>query len=284
MNTNGVRNRSGLYKKVLLRILLVFILFTMVFPLAWTFMSSLKTNAEYMADPFGLPKGLAWENYRNAIESTNMLPAIKNSLYVILVSLTVLMLCAVPCSYVLVRYRTRFIRSFNALIIGCLFINSSYIIIPLFLEMRVFKLLNNLTALGVLYATFSLPYSIFLLTGYMSEIPSDYEEAAILDGCSPLRVLIHIIIPLSKSIIFTVGMIAILSAWGEYVVALVVVTDPLKQTFPVSLAKLYEVAKFATNWGSLFAALSVALIPTLTLFLIGEKYAIKGMTVGGLKG
>lgn len=283
---NKIKNRkySDFIKKLPLRFFLIVLLFTMVFPLLWTFMSSVKTNAEYMIDPFGLPNGFHWENYAEAIKTTNMFSAIKNSLYVVVVSLIVLLLCAIPCSYVLVRYRTRFIRSLNALIICCLFINSSYIIIPLFLEMRVFKLLNNLTALGVLYATFSLPYSIFLLTGYMQEIPRDYEEAAILDGCSPLQVLIHIVVPLSKAIILTVSMIAILSAWGEYVVALVVVTDPLKQTFPVSLAKLYEVAKFATNWGALFASLSVALIPTLVLFLIGEKYAVKGMTVGGLKG
>ena len=284
MRNDSNKSTAERFRKLFLRVVLICILITMVFPLLWTIMSSLKTNQEYMSSPLTFPSVLAWDNYARAVETTNMFTAIKNSAYVVLVSLVTLLVCAVPCSIILVRYRTPVIRSVYALLLGCLFINASYIIIPLFLELRSFKLLNNLTALGVLYGTFQLPYSIFLLTGYMREIPRDYEEAAILDGCSPFGVMRHIVIPLSKSIIFTVSMICILSAWGEYIVALVMVTKPGKLTFPVSIAKLYEVAKYATDWGALFAALTISLLPTLALFLVGEKYAIKGMSIGGLKG
>lgn len=284
MNNVGQNTTAERFRRLFLRVILICILITMVFPLLWTIMSSLKTNKEYMLSPLTLPSVLAWDNYSRAVQTTNMLPAIKNSAYVVLVSLVTLLVCAVPCSFILVRYRFKPIRTVYALVLGCLFINASYIIIPLFLELRAFKLLNNLTALGVLYGTFQLPYSIFLLTGYMREIPKDYEEAAILDGCSPFGVLRHIVIPLSKSIIFTVSMIGILSSWGEYVVALVLVTKQELLTFPVTIAKLYEVAKYATDWGALFAALTVSLLPTLALFLVGEKYAIKGMSIGGIKG
>ena len=254
MRNDSNKSTAERFRKLFLRVVLICILITMVFPLLWTIMSSLKTNQEYMSSPLTFPSVLAWDNYARAVETTNMFTAIKNSAYVVLVSLVTLLVCAVPCSFIL------------------------------FLELRSFKLLNNLTALGVLYGTFQLPYSIFLLTGYMREIPRDYEEAAILDGCSPFGVMRHIVIPLSKSIIFTVSMICILSAWGEYIVALVMVTKPGKLTFPVSIAKLYEVAKYATDWGALFAALTISLLPTLALFLVGEKYAIKGMSIGGLKG
>lgn len=284
MNNVGNNSIAERFRRLFLRVVLICILFAMVFPLIWVIISSLKTNQEYMLSPLTLPSVLAWDNYVRAVQSTNMFSAIKNSIYVVVVALITLLVCAVPCSFILVRYRHAAIRSIYALVLGCLFINASYIIIPLFLELRAFKLLNNLTALGVLYGTFQLPYSIFLLTGYMREIPRDYEEAAILDGCTPFGVLRHIVIPLSKSIIFTVSMIGILSSWGEYVVALVVVTKPDVLTFPVAIAKLYEVAKYATDWGALFAALTISLLPTLALFLIGEKYAVKGMSIGGIKG
>ncbi len=284
-NKESVRAKNTfVIKKTILRIVLIAILITMVFPLVWTILSSLKTNQEYLLNPLALPTRIAWENYERAFLATNMVSAIGNSLYVVLVSQIVLLLCAVPCSYVIVRYRNPFTKPIYGLIIGSLFITSSFIIIPLFLEMRMLKLLNNLTMLGVLYAVFGLPYTIFLLSGYMSQIPRDYEEAAILDGCSPVRVLLHIAIPLSKSVILTVSMINILGSWGEYAVALVMVTDPARLTFPVTMAKLFEVAKYATDWGALFAALTISLIPTLVLFFIGEKYAIQGMTIGGIKG
>jgi len=190
----------------------------------------------------------------------------------------------VPCAYVLTRYKFPGSRLLHGIIIACLFVGSSYIIIPLFLLMRQLNLLNNLVALGVLYAAFNLPYSIFLLTGYLREVPRDYEEAAILDGCTPFQVLLHIVVPLCKSIIFTITIITTLSAFGEYMVAMIVVTDPLKQTFPVAVTVLHETSRYATNWGALFAALVISLIPTIVLFVIGEKYAIKGMSIGGLKG
>lgn len=277
-------NKRKLFTTWVTRLVLIVALIIMLYPLVWNIMSSFKTNQEYMLDPMAWPQGLAWENYVRAMDATNMWSAMKNSAIVVVVALVVLLVCAVPCSYVLTRYTFFGSKSILALILACLFVNSSYIIIPLFMELRQMNLLNNLVALGVLYATFNLPYSIFLLTGYMREIPRDYEEAAILDGCGPFGVLRHIAIPLSKSIIFTVSIIGILIAWSEYAVALVVISDPAKQTFPLTLANLYETARFATDWGGLFAALTISLLPTILLFLVGEKYAIKGLAAGGLKG
>lgn len=281
MKNNSIR---VLLEKTLLRALLILILIIVIYPLIWNVLSSFKTNQEHMLDPMALPKGLHWENYSKAIQATNMFVTIRNSFYVVAVSLAVLLVCAVPCSYVLVRYDFPLCKSINALIMACIFVNASYIIIPLFMEIRMFKLLNNLTVIGVLCATFSIPYSVFLLSGYMREIPRDYEEAAILDGCTPFGVLRHVVIPLSKSIIFTVSIINVLTTWGEYALSLVLLSNPAKQTYPLAMANLYETARFATDWGALFAAMAVSLAPTLVLFTIGEKYAIKGITVGGLKG
>ena len=128
------------------------------------------------------------------------------------------------------------------------------------------------------------PFAIFLLTGFLRSIPRDYEEAAMIDGCGPFRILTSIIIPMCKPGIVTVCMISAMAAWNEYPVALVMVTDPTKATLPVGLANLYEIQRYATDWGALFAALVLALIPTVILFIVGQKQLVQGLSVGGVKG
>ena len=128
------------------------------------------------------------------------------------------------------------------------------------------------------------PFAIFVLVGFLKAIPKDYEEAAMIDGCGQFRILVKVIMPMAKAGIVTVCMISAMSSWNEFPVALVMLTDPKKQTLPVGLANLYEVQRYATDWGALFAALVLALIPTVIIFLVGQKQLIQGMNVGGLKG
>lgn len=177
-----------------------------------------------------------------------------------------------------------FAEKANGIYMAAIFIQATYIMIPLFLQMNKLNLLNSLTALGVLYATMQFPFAIFLLTGFLRSIPRDYEEAAMIDGCGPFRILTSIIIPMCKPGIVTVCMISAMAAWNEYPVALVMVTDPTKATLPVGLANLYEIQRYATDWGALFAALVLALIPTVILFIVGQKQLVQGLSVGGVKG
>lgn len=279
----GISVKSA-FGRLLLRILLLTILVIMVYPLLWNIINSLKTNEEYLANPYALPQTLQWDNYVRALEGSNLFGTVLNSVYVVIVSTALRMVCAVPCAYALSRYRFFGSRLLMGLLMAGLFVSANYIIVPLFLELNALHLLNNLTVLSAIYATFGLPFSVFLLSSFMREIPMEYEEAAYLDGSSTFGILRHVVIPMSRSTILTVAMISVLAAWSEYAVALVVVMDPAKQTFPVGLANLYAVQSYATDWGALFAGLTVAMIPTLVLFTIGEKYAVKGMSIGGLKG
>ena len=137
--------------------------------------------------------------------------------------------------------------------------------------------------IGALFCS-SVLGSLASLTGFLRSIPRDYEEAAMIDGCGPFRILTSIIIPMCKPGIVTVCMISAMAAWNEYPVALVMVTDPTKATLPVGLANLYEIQRYATDWGALFAALVLALIPTVILFIVGQKQLVQGLSVGGVKG
>ena len=266
------------------RLFLILVAIIMLYPLAWNVVSSFKTSTEFLTDPFAWPQGFAWDNYARAYEKSNLAANIGNSIYVVLETLVIIVVCVVPCSYCLVRYKFPGAKLILNIYMAAIFIQATYIMIPLFLQMNKLNLLNSLTALGVLYATMQFPFAIFLLTGFLRSIPRDYEEAAMIDGCGPFRILTSIIIPMGKPGIVTVCMISAMAAWNEYPVALVMVTDPTKATLPVGLANLYEIQRYATDWGALFAALVLALIPTVILFIVGQKQLVQGLSVGGVKG
>ena len=256
MKTNEQSRRQAAALRWVVRIFMILVTVIMIYPLLWNVYSSFKTNNEFLTNAFSLPKSLAW----------------------------VIMVCAVPCAYCLVRYKFFGSRLMLNIYMAAIFIQATFIMIPLFLQMNALHLLNNRVALAVLYATMQFPFAIFVLSGFLRSIPRDYEEAAMIDGCGPFRILIKVIMPMAKPGIVTVCMISAMAAWNEYPVALVMLTDPEKQTLPVGLANLYEVQRYATDWGALFAALILALIPTIIIFLIGQKQLIQGMNVGGLKG
>lgn len=268
----------------LLRLTLVGITAVMLYPVIWNIYSSFKTSTEFLSDPFALPASLQWDNYLRALQKTNIPDNFKNSLYVVVVSLLLIALLVVPCSYCLARFRFFGSRLMRGLYMSLIFIQVPCIMIPLFLQLNDLGWLNKLTPLSLLYAVGQIPFSVFLLSGFMRGIPRDYEEAAMIDGCNYFGILWRIIVPMAKPGIVTVLMLSTMSVWNEYVLALVLLTDPAKQTIPVGVAAMYEMQRYATDWGALFAALVLVLLPTAILYAIGQKYLIEGVNIGGVKG
>lgn len=268
----------------LLRLTLIGITVVMLYPVFWNIYSSFKTSTEFLGDPFALPASLQWDNYLRALQKTNIPDNFKNSLYVVVVSLLLTALLVVPCSYCLARFRFFGSRLMRGLYMSLIFIQVPCIMIPLFLQLNDLGWLNKLTPLSLLYAVGQIPFSVFLLSGFMRGIPRDYEEAAMIDGCSYFGILWRIIAPMAKPGIVTVLMLSTMSVWNEYVLALVLLTDPAKQTIPVGVAAMYEMQRYATDWGALFAALVLVLLPTAILYAIGQKYLIEGVNIGGVKG
>lgn len=152
------------------RLFLILVAIIMLYPLAWNVVSSFKTSTEFLTDPFAWPQGLAWDNYVRAYEKSNLAANIGNSIYVVLETLVIIVVCVVPCSYCLVRYKFPGAKLILNIYMAAIFIQATYIMIPLFLQMNKLNLLNSLTALGVLYATMQFPFAIFLLTGFLRSI------------------------------------------------------------------------------------------------------------------
>lgn len=277
-------NGKAIAIRWLTRALLILVTVIALFPLVWNVYSSFKTNTEFLANPFALPGGLEWDNYARALQKSHLVENFGNSIYVVLVTLAVLVVCVIPSAYCLSRFRFFGSKFILGIYMAAIFIQATYIMIPLFLQMNQLNWLNMLTPLGVLYAVMQFPFSIFLLSGFMRSIPKDFEEAAMIDGCGYPRILRSVIVPMARPGVVTVCMLSAMAAWNEYPVAMVLITDLSKQTLPVGVANLYEVQRFATDWGALFAALVLVLVPTVLIYIAGQRYLIQGITVGGVKG
>lgn len=283
-----VGKRAGKRKRILvswiLRMILIPLSAVMVYPLIWNLYSSFKTNTEFLEDAMKLPEHPMWSNYVQAITETNLGVSILNSIVIVLSSTAILALLTIPCTYCLVRYRFPGAKLILKVYMALLFIPDSSTLIQLFLVMRNLHLLNSRAALSLLYAATGVAFPIFLLSGFLSKIPRDYEEAAMIDGCGPFRILVNVVMPLARPGIVTVCMFSAIGSWNEYMTAMVMLTDEKKKTLAVAMAHLYEVQRYATDWGTLFAALVIALVSTLLIFMIGQKYIVQGMNIGGLKG
>lgn len=284
MKSRFCGNKKRHVSNALIRFVLIVITGVMLYPLFWNIYSSFKTSTEFLGNPFALPGTLQWDNYTRAFEKSNIANNFKNTFYVEILSLALLTILVIPSSYCLARFRFFGRNLMKNLYMSMIFIQAPCIMIPLFLQMNSMGWLNKLTPLSLLYAVLQVPFSIFLLSGFMRSIPRAYEEAAMIDGCGYSRILLSIIVPMAKPGIVTVMMLAAMNIWNEYVVALVMLTDPAKQTIPVGVAAMYEVQRYATDWGALFAALVLVLVPTAAIYAVGQKYLVEGINVGGVKG
>lgn len=284
------KGKDTLYKAFIYVALITFAL-SVVIPVLWVLMASLKKNSEFYGSPWALPDGLYFHNFVEAWQKANMGEYFLNSVIVTAVALGILLIIALPAAYVLARFRFRSSGLLNGLIMSGLFINVSYIVVPIFLMLinagdiigeQVF--LNNKFILALVYASTALPFTIYLLSGYMKTIPVAYEEAAYVDGCGYFRTMVQIILPMAKPSIITVLLFNFLSFWNEYIIALTLMTDDSAKTLPVGLMNLMKAQNAAAEYGRLYAGLVIVMLPTLILYIAVQKKLLTGMTVGGIKG
>lgn len=266
-----------------------------IIPISWVFMASLKTNAEFYGSPFNLPLSIQFDNFKNAFINAKMGEYFLNSILVTLMALIILLVVALPASYVLARFNFKAKKFINTFLMAGLFININYIVIPIFLMLldsdrfirKIFGfrfLLNNIFILALIYAASALPFTIYLLSSYFKTLSKSYEEAAYIDGYGYFKTMTKIMFPLAKPSIITVILFNFLAFWNEYIIALTLLSDPKGQkTLPIGLTNLYKVARGRSELGTLYAGLVIVMLPTLILYILVQSKLTKGMTVGGIK-
>lgn len=279
-----VNKKDRILTKWILRTILIVATILVVVPLVWTILSSFKTTQEFYKSPWALPEALHFDNYINAFTKASMGSYFLNSIFVTILSLIILLVLCVPAAYVLARYKFWGSNFIKALFMGGLFIQPVYIIVPLFMLLKDLNMLDSLISISIIYAVLHLPFSIYILTGFFKSVAIDYEEAAMIDGCSNIKILTKIVVPLAKPGIITVTIFNFMAFWNEYALASVFLMSPEKKTLPVGLQLLMEVQKFATDWGALFAGLVIVMIPSMLIYTLLHKKLTEGVNIGGIKG
>ena len=280
--------------RIFIYVVLITLAISIIVPVGWVFVASIKENSEFYGSPWTMPKGFYFQNFIDAFEKANMGAYFMNSVIVTALALVILLVVALPAAYVLARYRFWGSKLINTLFMGGLFINVNYIVVPIFLmfvdaDTLIRKIggdgffLNNLFVVALVYAATALPFTIYLLSGFFVTIPRDYEEAAYVDGSGYFRTMIKIMMPMAMPSIITVILFNFLSFWNEYVISMTLLTKDAK-TLPVGLMNLMQAQRAAANYGQLYAGLVIVMLPTLILYIMVQKKLTQGMTLGGLKG
>ena len=282
--------------KIFIYVALITLAVTIIIPVAWVFMASIKENSEFYGNPWAMPAGFYIQNFADAWGKARMGEYMFNSVVVTALALVILLVVALPAAYVLSRFEFKGRKFLNVAFMGGLFINVNYIVVPIFLMLvdgdKLLKnsfgggfFLNNIVVLAVVYASTTLPFTIYLLSGYFATLAHDYEEAAYIDGAGYGTTMLKIIFPMAQPSIITVILFNFLSFWNEYIIAMTLLSDPKgSKTLPVGLMQLTQAQQSAAQYGQLYAGLVLVMLPTLILYICVQKKLTQGMTLGGLKG
>jgi multiple sugar transport system permease protein len=259
-------------------------LFVLGFPLVWLMSASFKSSRELNSlDANLIPREWVWDNYVNALERQNLVNSIGNSLIVAIATVILTMLLSLPMAYALARLKGKLRAAGTVWILASQVFPAILIIIPLFLVLRTIQLNDTLFGLVLVYVTFTMPFTLWMLQGYIAAIPRELEEAGEMDGAGRWTVLRLIVFPLLRPGLVATAMFTFVSAWNEFFLALVLIQSPELYTLPITLRSFLG-AEGQTQLGPLAAGAVIATIPSLIIFSILQKKLTGGTLAGAVKG
>lgn len=232
-----------------------------------------------------------YENYVRAWTIARMGEYMLNSVMISVGSVGLIILCAAMATYALTKLEFPFRDGILYMFVAALAIPGQLILVPLFLMLRDwqipaldFSFMDSRFGLILIYTALSLPFTIFLLTGFFRSLPTELGEAAAIDGCSEFTTFSKIYFPLAAPGLTTAAIFNFISIWNEYNFALVFITNPQLKTLPVGLYYLVVTQQYAAEWPALFAGIVILFVPTFLIFLVLQKQIIAGLTLGSVKG
>jgi raffinose/stachyose/melibiose transport system permease protein len=275
-------NKKALAWKIVIYIFLVLMAFLYLAPLVWMFFVSLKTNTEIFKSPFALPEEIQLGNFIFAWTAGKLGIATLNSAIVCVTALILNIIIGCMASFALGRLRFKMSGAVMTYFLIGMMIPIHCILIPLFKTFSNMHLYNSLLGLIIPYTVVSLPTTIFIMTGFFKNMPNEMFEAACIDGCSIYKIFTSIALPLSKTGIFVTALMAFVGNWNELLLAMVFISDDEKKTLPVALSKF--VGPYNTNYTQMFAAIIIAILPTIIVYCCFSNQIVDGLTAGAVKG
>lgn len=266
------------------------------FPLVWLLYTSLKSTQEIFSSAWSLPKTPQWVNFENAWVGSpgepGLGPYFVNSLMVTAVSVVGILTLGAMATYALTRFRFRGAQLlFNGFVGGMVF-PIFLAVVPLFLLLNQTRIIwiapqgfvNHWGGLIAVYIAYSLPFTVFVLSGFFRSLPYELSEAAAIDGASRWQTFLRVMLPLAKPGLIVAGVFNVIGIWNEYPLALVLLTDRSKYTLPLGIAQITQRQQYSADWGALFAALVIVMVPTLAVYLVFQRQISAGLTAGAVKG
>lgn len=271
-------------------LVLIFWALTTIYPIFWVIINSFKARGEILSNSFALPVGelFTLANYRTAFDRLNIFSAYRNSMIISLTVAGVVILLAGMASFALVRYQFKLRKPLNSLVIAGMMFPCFSTIIPVFRMLSSWHMVNT-ESLALSLISVALPqiagnmsFAIVVLTGYIRSLPIELEESAYLEGCTPFQIFFKIVVPLAKPSFATVAIFSFLWSYNDLFTQMFLLRLPQHRAITRLLNEL--TASEGTNFGLMAASVALVIIPVLIVYIFLQKYIIKGMTAGAVKG
>lgn len=270
--------------RIVLYVLMALTTVIVVLPFAWMLLMSFKTNGEIMSSPLSLPKGVSWDNYINALKTLNYPRLYANTFVVCVVSIAIELSITFLSSFVLARFSFRhpqFVRLLYVFLIAGLAVSPFILLFPVYKINLMFGLKEQ-WALGMPYVASSISFNTLLFVNYLRALPSEIDEAAIIDGCSIWDLLFRIVVPMAKPVIATVVIFNVLYIWNEYPFASVMLREQADYT--LAMGASFFKGTYTVDYGGIVASSVMIIIPELIFYGIFQKKIVGGMVAGAVKG
>jgi trehalose/maltose transport system permease protein len=277
------RKLKKLIGRIAFYIFLAVIVVYTVFPFYWAIVSSLKAGPELFKVNFW-PMHPAWDNYIAVFREQPFGRNILNSVIVAVSTVALSLALAVAAAYALGRIQFRGRTTLLILVLGVSMFPQIAVLSGMFELVRALGLYNHLPALILSYMIFTLPFTVWVLTTFMRELPKELEEAAIVDGAKPYTIVTKVFLPLMGPALATTGLLAFIAAWNEFLFALTFTLTSEQRTVPVAIALISGASSYELPWGNIMAASVIVTVPLIVLVLIFQRRIVSGLTAGAVKG
>jgi raffinose/stachyose/melibiose transport system permease protein len=267
--------RIGLYTVSLI------VLGLIIVPITFSVLGGFRDNQQLVTDPVGLPNPWVPSNYTDILTSAKFWRQVWNSTFIALLTAAIVLPAASLAAFVMARYPFKGREGVYGLFTLGLLFPVAVAILPLFIVLRQVGLLSNPLGVALPQAAFGLPIAIVIMRPFFRAIPKELEDAASIDGCSPLRFYWSIMLPLSRPVLSTVAVLAIVGSWNAFLLPLLVLIEPSEATLPVGVNNIST--QFSTDFSLVLAYTSLSMVPALLFYAIAERQIIGGLTAGAVK-
>ncbi len=284
MNEKAQKKKSKERRReIILNILGVVITLLFLFPMYWMITTAIRKPGETFMNPTFFPRSFSFKAFEmESYNGTTLWTYLKNSIIISLGATALGIGLAVPASYGIARFKTKFVGLMLFIFLVAQMLPSSLILTPLFINFKKLGILNNLLSAILADATLTIPFSVIVLRTYFKNIPKELEEAATIDGCGAWQTFFKVMVPICKPGIATATAMSMFMAWGDMVFSLTFLNK--EELKPLSLILYKAMGELGVRWEILMAYSTIVVLPILIVFIFAQRYIVAGMTAGSVKG